>query len=232
MSEENNENSAPQRDQATQDWITGVKERKELQDKLAEKERENNILKGKIHEMTKKLEDLEKQVAEKNKEQKKRRKSSVTKPKRPAAKKREKGAKDTGLLTPDMNNKVDHDDPFEDPERLYAAIAERYSDLPLSTILFAEKRFVEADLDRNGTIDSDELEKMLDLLSQKGSSTMYTKKEVKDIFRKIDADNTNSIDFMEVLGVFDMLRQNKNPDLPSSLFLQQQQNKSTVCSIQ
>lgn len=28
--------------------------------------------------------------------------------------------KDTGLLTPDMNNKVDHDDPFEDPERLYA----------------------------------------------------------------------------------------------------------------
>ena len=62
MSEENNENSAPQRDQATQDWITGVKERKELQDKLAEKERENNILKGKIHEMTKKLEDLEKQV--------------------------------------------------------------------------------------------------------------------------------------------------------------------------
>ena len=51
------------------------------------------------------------------------------------------------------------------------------------------------------TIDSDELEKMLDLLSQKGSSTMYTKKEVKDIFRKIDADNTNSIDFMEVLGV-------------------------------
>lgn len=131
-----------------------------------------------------------------------------------------------------MNNKVDHDDPFEDPERLYAAIAERYPDLPLSTILFAEKRFVEADLDRNGTIDSDELEKMLDLLSQKGSSTMYTKKEVKDIFRKIDADNTNSIDFMEVLGVFDMLRQNKNPDLPSSLFLQQQQNKSTVCSIQ
>ena len=51
------------------------------------------------------------------------------------------------------------------------------------------------------TIDSDELEKMLDFLSQKGSSTMYTKKEVKDIFRKIDADNTNSIDFMEVLGV-------------------------------
>jgi len=44
----------------------------------------------------------------------------VTKPKRPAAKKREKGAKDTGLLTPEMNNKVDHDDPFEDPERLYA----------------------------------------------------------------------------------------------------------------
>lgn len=32
----------------------------------------------------------------------------------------------------------------------FQAIAERYPDLPLSTILFAEKRFVEADLDRNG----------------------------------------------------------------------------------
>ena len=52
------------------------------------------------------------------------------------------------------------------------------------------------------TIDSDELETMLDLLSQQGNSGfLYTKKEVKDIFRKIDVDNTNSIDFMECLGV-------------------------------
>jgi len=51
-------------------------------------------------------------------------------------------------------------------------------------------------------IDSDELEKMLDLVSQQGSSLMYTKSEVRDkIFRKIDLDNTNSIDFFECIGV-------------------------------
>ena len=51
-------------------------------------------------------------------------------------------------------------------------------------------------------IDSDELEKMLDLVAQQGSSLMYTKSEVKDkIFRKIDLDNTNSIDFFECIGV-------------------------------
>lgn len=51
-------------------------------------------------------------------------------------------------------------------------------------------------------IDSDELEKMLDLVSQQGSSLMYTKSEVRDkIFRKIDLDNTNSIDFFECIEV-------------------------------
>ena len=51
-------------------------------------------------------------------------------------------------------------------------------------------------------IDSDELEKMLDLVAQQGSSLMYTKSEVKDkIFRKIDLDNTNSIDFFECIEV-------------------------------
>ena len=43
---------------------------------------------------------------------------------------------------------------------------------------------------------------MLDLVAQQGSSLMYTKSEVKDkIFRKIDLDNTNSIDFFECIGV-------------------------------
>lgn len=54
-------------------------------------------------------------------ETKKRRPSSARKPKRPAQKKREtKGAKGVGLLTPGVDNKEDnHDNPFEDPEKLY-----------------------------------------------------------------------------------------------------------------
>ena len=63
MSQENSEETTQERDQTTQDWVIGVKERKELQDKLKEKERECNELKGKIYDMTKKMEELEKAVS-------------------------------------------------------------------------------------------------------------------------------------------------------------------------
>lgn len=33
---------------------------------------------------------------------------------------------------------------------VFQEIAKRYPDIPLSTVLIAEKKFVEADLDRNG----------------------------------------------------------------------------------
>lgn len=63
MSEESNESPALQRDQTTQDFLTGLKEREELKSKLHEKEKECNTLKGTMYDMTKKLEDLEKQVS-------------------------------------------------------------------------------------------------------------------------------------------------------------------------
>lgn len=64
MSEEIESNEAtPKRDQTTQDFLTGVKEREELKNKLQEKERECNTLKGSIYDMTKKVEELEKQVS-------------------------------------------------------------------------------------------------------------------------------------------------------------------------
>ena len=43
---------------------------------------------------------------------------------------------------------------------------------------------------------------MLDLIAQQGSSLMYTKTEIREkIFKKIDVDYTNSIDFFECIGV-------------------------------
>ena len=43
---------------------------------------------------------------------------------------------------------------------------------------------------------------MLDLIAQQGSSMMYTKADIREkIFKKIDVDNTNSIDFFECIGV-------------------------------
>ena len=61
MSVENNKE--PTRDQTTQDFLTGLKEREELKSKLHEKERECNTLKGIVYDMTKKIENLEKQVS-------------------------------------------------------------------------------------------------------------------------------------------------------------------------
>ena len=61
MSDENNKE--PTRDQTTQDFLTGLKEREELKSKLHEKERECNTLKGIVYDMTKKVEHLEKQVS-------------------------------------------------------------------------------------------------------------------------------------------------------------------------
>ena len=52
------------------------------------------------------------------------------------------------------------------------------------------------------TIDKDELGKMLDLVSQQGGTGfLYTKNQVEAIFRKIDLDKTNSIDFFECIEV-------------------------------
>lgn len=62
MSEES-DSSALKRDQTTQDFLTGLKEREELKSKLHERERECNTLKGVVYDMTKKVEELEKQVS-------------------------------------------------------------------------------------------------------------------------------------------------------------------------
>lgn len=217
-------NKEPTRDQTTQDFLTGLKEREELKSKLHEKERECNTLKGIVYDMTKKIENLEKQ------ETKKARPVSARRPKRPAQKKREK--KDAGQLSPHTNIEKNSDNPFEDPEKLYQEIATRYPDVPLSTVLIAEKKFVEADLDRNGTIDKDELGKMLDLVSQQGGTGfLYTKNQVEAIFRKIDLDKTNSIDFFECIEILEMMRQKRVKDLPIEATTIQQ-NKSAVCNIQ
>lgn len=224
MSGENNEEST--RDKTTQDFLTGLKEREELKSKLHEKERECNRLNGNIYDMTKKVEDLEKQLAEKNKETKKGRPISARKPKKLAPKNKQKVSKDAVLPVSDINDKTDSD------KLIYQEIARRYPDVPLSTVLIAQTKFAEADLDRNGTIDINELEKMLDLVSQQGGTGfLYTKKQVESIFRKIDLDKTNSIDFFECIEILEMIRQNKAKDLPIEA-TSIQQNKSAVCSIQ
>lgn len=62
MSEES-ESPASQRDETTHYFVTVLKEREDLKSKLHDKERECNTLKGNLHDMNKKVEELEKQVS-------------------------------------------------------------------------------------------------------------------------------------------------------------------------
>ncbi|XP_028409769.1 uncharacterized protein LOC114532461 [Dendronephthya gigantea] len=221
------------RDQTTQDFLTGLKERESLKMELNEREKELGAVKSQNYDLIKKIEALEKELSEVKQGNALRKKSSTskqatsgkkttTKPLRPAQRKLPKSKKSQGLLSPKDVEKS-HDDPFDDPEQLYKIIAEKYPELPLSTVLAAETKFVEADANRDGTIDAEELEKILD-----NSKTMFTKQQVLDILKEIDEDKTNTIDFFECLQVLDLLRQNRSSRLPSSI----QQNKSAICSIQ
>lgn len=50
------------RDQTTQDFVRGLKEREELKAQLAEREREVNNLKGQNYDLLKKIDSLQNQV--------------------------------------------------------------------------------------------------------------------------------------------------------------------------
>ncbi|XP_032234539.2 uncharacterized protein LOC5509732 [Nematostella vectensis] len=217
------------RDKTTHDFVTGLKEREELKQQLHTKDREVNTLKGQNYDLMKKIDDLEKQIAELNKDgSKKRKQSHFSKPKRPARRKKpEEKVSEPGKSTHDGYK--EGSDPFEDPEKLYAEIAAKYPDMPLSQVLTAEKRFVEADINRDGTIDPEELEKLLDSSSAAGGTALFTRQQIKEIMKQVDLDNTNSIDFMECLGLLDLLRQNRKTGLPPTM---QQNVKSAVCNIQ
>lgn len=223
------EQTAASRDQTTQDFLTGLKERETLKGQLSERDKELGTIKSQNYDLVKQIEGLEKELAElKQGNQAKKvstskipsnAKKGGTKPLRPAKRKTPKKGQDT--LSPKDAEK--RDDPFDDPEQLYQKIAQRFPELSISTVLTAEKKFVDADANRDGTIDADELEKILD-----NSKTMFTKQQILEILKDIDEDNTKTIDFFECLQVLDLLRQNRSSRLPTSI----QQNKSAICAIQ
>ncbi|KAK3729138.1 hypothetical protein QZH41_017390, partial [Actinostola sp. cb2023] len=184
------------RDKTTEDFVKGLKEREDLKAQLAEKEKEVNNLKGQNYDLMVKLESLQKQ------ENKKPGSRPMTgrKPKRPAKRKNKPETKDRKKSSVEASDNKEVVDPFDDPEKLYSDIAVRFPELPLSTVLSAEKRFVDADINRDGTIDDSELERLLDRCSASEGTELFTKDQVQEIMRKIDVDKTNSIDFLECLA--------------------------------
>ncbi|XP_078675516.1 uncharacterized protein LOC144913152 isoform X2 [Branchiostoma floridae x Branchiostoma belcheri] len=200
-------------DQAAQDWVAGVKEREELRKQIQEKDSELQAAQKKVYELMKKVESLEGRLevnhSAANDLPKKRR--------HPKKRRKKKAAKDKG------KEEKEEEEDEQDTYRYYTEIAEKFPNMKLSTILDAEKKFVAADEDGNGTIDEDELEKILDT-----ENTMFTKDQVKSIMKEVDSDETGNLDFLECLAVMDRLQSHRKTNLPSSL----QNNKSNVCVVQ
>lgn len=240
------------RSQHTSEFVLLLKDRESLKKDLAEKEKELNSTKARNFELFQEVDKLEKELSELKalkKAEKDARKLSVTqqgqsqsvspagspsstpkvgrrvrpktakhanarlKPKKAAAK------PPVVHITPEASKEAH----LKDTYKYYEEIGETYPNLKLSVLLAAEKKFIEADVNKDGTIDAEELDKILE-----SSSLLFTKQQVRDIVTQIDNDGSCDLDFMECLAVIDRLHQNKKTNLPTTL----EQNKSTVCSIQ
>jgi len=208
MAEEDSVVKASTEANVTSEYVAGVKERAVLKEEIVQLTKELNKYKCQAYDFTLKLEQIEKE--NKKKVQKKK----------PAKRKVPRSSKKT---KEEDTSHADNVKTFENTDTLYESIAEKFPDMPLSQVLYAEKRFVQADTNGNGTIDKEELEKILD-----NSELLFTKQQVLDILHEIDTDGTNSLDFFECLTVLDLLRSHRRTDLPQSI----QQHKSSLCSIQ
>lgn len=114
----------------------------------------------------------------------------------------------------------------EDTDRFYKEVAERFPRLTLSAVLNTEKQFAEADGNNDGTIDLDELERVLDKCG-----LLFTKKQVQEILHTIDTDDSGTLDVMECLEIIDRITQNRVTDLPRAL-TQSTEVRSRLCSVQ
>ncbi|XP_038072486.1 uncharacterized protein LOC119741003 [Patiria miniata] len=241
----------PTRSQKTSEFVLLLKDREALKASLEGKEKELNSTKARHFELLQQVDKLEKELSELKtlkKADKDARKLSVnaqsqstsptgtpvSTPKggrkvRPKTAKhansRQKPRKAGKPPTIEVTSasEATKEAHLKDTYKYYEEIASTYPHLKLSVLLAAEKKFVEADVNKDGTIDADELEAILE-----SSSLLFTKQQVRDIVKQIDNDQSSDLDFMECLAVIDRLHQNKKTNLPTTL----EQNKSTVCVIQ
>lgn len=114
-------------------------------------------------------------------------------------------------------------EPCADSREYYWKLAEKFPTLPMFQVLDAEKKFIKADIDKNGSIDKNELDKVL-----MDTVGMFTQKQVDEIFQEVDQDHNETLDFYEVLFVLNKLFTRRRTNLPQSV----QQNYTKTCSIQ
>ncbi|XP_053393210.1 uncharacterized protein LOC123545465 [Mercenaria mercenaria] len=114
-------------------------------------------------------------------------------------------------------------EPVADSRDYYWKLAEKFPTLPMFQILDAEKKFIKADTDKSGYIDKEELDKVLS-----DNVGLFTPAQLDTIFKEIDLDNSETLDFHEVLFVINKLFSRRKTNLPQSV----QQNYSKTCNVQ
>ncbi|XP_071962532.1 uncharacterized protein [Antedon mediterranea] len=238
------------RSESTSQFVLILKEKEAISTQLAEKEKELTSTRSRNYGLMQQIDKMEKELAsikEERKTEKEKMKAAQqaanpeqqltngspnmkkkhTRPKTSrhahTRKTPRKGATSKANLKSATKETEAASVPTKDTYTYYKEIAEKYPMLRLSVLLAAEAKFIEADVNNDGTIDAEELDQILD-----NSGMLFTKQQVRNIVKEIDADDSNSLDFIECLAVIDRLHQNKKTALPTSL----EQSKSTVCSIQ
>lgn len=103
-------------------------------------------------------------------------------------------------------------------------ISEKYPSMKVSTFVNSKKKFLQADVNGDGTVDVEELTKILE-----SSGLFFTTVQVRQILKTLDGDQNAELDFEEVLQVVSQLENNPNrrADIPQSL----KDSKSQVCAV-
>ncbi|OWF47208.1 uncharacterized protein LOC110454646 [Mizuhopecten yessoensis] len=112
----------------------------------------------------------------------------------------------------------------EDTYEYYNAIGDLFPALPLAIVLTAEKKFNLADVNGDGVVDKEEIDSVLST----SDVAMFTPKQIEEIIKEIDKDETGDLDFCEVLTVLEKMGRRRNSKLPDAI----NDNKEKVCAIQ
>nr|XP_022334923.1 uncharacterized protein LOC111131604 [Crassostrea virginica] len=113
----------------------------------------------------------------------------------------------------------------QDSVQYYTEIGKLFPDIKLSVVMDAETKFNEADLNGDGQIDKEELDKVLS-----HHVTMFTPAMIQQLIKEIDQDSNDTLEFTEILAILDKMgkRRQKLSNIPTSI----QENSDKVCAIQ
>ncbi|XP_061174174.1 uncharacterized protein LOC133183241 [Saccostrea echinata] len=113
----------------------------------------------------------------------------------------------------------------QDSVEYYREIGKQFPDIKLSVVMDAESKFNQADLNGDGQIDKDELDRVL-----AHHVALFTPAMIQELIKEIDQDDNDTLEFMEILTILDKMgkRRQKLSNIPTAI----QDNSTKVCAIQ